>query len=59
MKEPADWQQRLQQAETLSGNGVECSMCGGTGGWPGPSGFVLCKPCDGTGSTTPTSNKAQ
>ncbi|GKT27193.1 hypothetical protein AVHM3334_22935 [Acidovorax sp. SUPP3334] len=27
----------------------ECAMCGGSGGWPGFKGHVLCKPCNGTG----------
>lgn len=26
-----------------------CTMCGGTGGWPGPNGKVECKPCGGAG----------
>jgi DnaJ-class molecular chaperone len=26
-----------------------CVMCDGAGGWPGLSGRVKCKPCDGTG----------
>ena len=28
---------------------AECVMCGGTGGWPGVTGHVHCKPCNGTG----------
>lgn len=27
----------------------ECPMCGGEGGWPGVAGWVMCKPCKGTG----------
>ena len=27
----------------------ECPLCGGSGGWPGPQGRVVCKPCRGTG----------
>jgi DnaJ-class molecular chaperone len=30
---------------------IECPMCGGTGGWPGVSGWVVCRPCNGTGVT--------
>ena len=40
---------RLSQARFLCNEGKECSMCGGTGAWPGQYGFVLCKPCSGTG----------
>lgn len=51
----AEWQARLKQAEGLAEAGTECPLCGGTGGWPGFTGFVSCKPCDGTGSTVPSS----
>lgn len=30
-------------------DGDTCPMCGGTGGWPGITGRVECKPCSGTG----------
>lgn len=54
--DPKDWNARLKLAEKLVELGIECSMCGGTGGWPGHSGFVLCKPCNGAGTPTPTSD---
>ncbi len=44
-----EWEMRLSQARFLCNEGKECSMCGGTGAWPGQYGFVLCKPCSGTG----------
>lgn len=34
-------------------DGQEYPMCGGTGGWPGVTGWVVCKPCNGTGATKP------
>lgn len=36
-----------QETETV---GCECPMCGGTGGWPGIGGWVVCRPCNGTGA---------
>lgn len=39
-------------SEQRNSNAAECAMCGGTGGWPGVNGWVVCKPCDGTGQTT-------
>ena len=45
----SEWEMRLSKAKLLCGEGKECSMCGGTGAWPGQHGFVLCKPCSGTG----------
>lgn len=50
-----EWKARLKQAESLAEAGTECALRGGTGGWPGLAGFVACKPCNGTGSTVPTS----
>lgn len=55
----AEWQAKLAQAAKLSEIGTECSMCGGTGGWPGLTGHVLCKPCNGSGSSVPVSTSAQ
>jgi RecJ-like exonuclease len=50
-----EWQARLTQADKFEEVGTACSMCGGTGGWPGISGFTHCRPCNGTGSTVPLS----
>jgi hypothetical protein len=44
-----EWNAKLEQAKKLSEEGLECPMCGGTGGWPGLVAFVLCKPCNGSG----------
>jgi hypothetical protein len=33
---------------------TECPMCGGKGGWPGSSGLVICRPCNGTGKEPST-----
>lgn len=30
----------------------QCSMCGGTGGWPRLGEWVKCKPCNGSGKST-------
>ena len=38
----AEWQAKLTQAAKLAELGLECSVCGGTGGWPGTVGHVLC-----------------
>lgn len=46
---PHDWAQRLATAELLQTQNLECSMCGGTGGWPGLGQFVSCRPCMGKG----------
>lgn len=54
-----EWAERLAQAEVLTEKGTECAMCGGTGGWPGVSEFVVCKPCGGTGSSIPTTTTPQ
>lgn len=53
------WEARLEQAAKLAELGTECAMCGGTGGWPGATGFVYCNPCHGSGSSIPTSSKSQ
>jgi DnaJ-class molecular chaperone len=37
----------------------ECPMCGGTGGWPGIDGWVVCKPCNGTGVDRPQPSVAE
>jgi hypothetical protein len=50
-----EWEQRLVQAATLQDEGLDCSLCAGTGGWPGLGGgsgmgtWVPCKACDETG----------
>lgn len=44
-----EWERRVNQAKILCARGKECPMCGGTGAWPGLSGFIVCKPCSGTG----------
>lgn len=45
---------RVIIAAPVAMNGARCVMCGGTGGWPGIAGPVMCKPCGGTGSSSPT-----
>jgi hypothetical protein len=55
----AEWQARLAQAAKLPELGIECSIRGGTGEWPGVTDHVLCGPCSGSGSTVPTSTAAQ
>ena len=39
----------LDEAVQAQAIQAECVMCGGTGGWPGVTGHVHCKPCNGTG----------
>lgn len=51
-------------AETLAASAIaraahavasdNCPICDGGGGWPGPSGWVACKPCGGSGKEPPT-----
>ena len=55
----AAWAERLVQAKVLTDKGMECAMCGGTGGWPGVSGFVTCMPCSGMGASVPPSTTPQ
>lgn len=50
-----EWEVLFVQAAKLDGLGTACPMCGGTGGWRGPSEWVPCRPCAGTGSNVPTS----
>ena len=50
-----EWEQRLVQAASFQAQDVDCSMCAGTGGWPGLGGgsgmapWVPCKVCGETG----------
>lgn len=30
-----------------------CPLCDGGGGWPGPYGRIICKPCNGSGKELP------
>lgn len=57
MKAEGDFRMEEQQQPTpqvlaaglkLDDEGT-CPVCGGTGGWPGISAWVECKPCGGTG----------
>jgi len=48
---PHDWELRRVRAEVLQGEGRECAVCGGTGGWPGLGKFVGCRPCLGSGTS--------
>lgn len=49
-----DWNLRLELAELLRAEGLECAVCGGTGGWPGLGQFVACRPCLGSGMASCT-----
>ncbi|MES2877504.1 MAG: hypothetical protein V4713_03710 [Pseudomonadota bacterium] len=40
--------------ERAAQSSAECPLCGGSGGWPGVSGHVICRPCDGTGKQPST-----
>lgn len=40
-------------AAPVTMNRSRCVICGGTGGWPGIDGPVMCKPCGGTGLGNP------
>lgn len=42
--------------ERAAQSSAECPMCGGTGGWPGVGGHVICRPCNGTGKEPITKN---
>lgn len=42
-------ERELDVAVRAQASQAECVMCGGTGGWPGVTGLVHCKPCNGTG----------
>jgi hypothetical protein len=50
-----EWEQRLVQAAGLQDEGLNCSLCAGTGGWPGLGGgsgigaWVPCKACNESG----------
>jgi hypothetical protein len=50
-----EFAKRLKQAAKLQELGLDCEMCGGTGGWPGIGGWVECLPCQGMESSTPSS----
>jgi hypothetical protein len=51
----AEWQKRMERAERLSADCLECRVCGGTGGRPKvleqgrPPVFHECKTCHSTG----------
>lgn len=51
---PEEWEKRLAVAALLSAQGLECPICGGTGGWPGLHAFVNCRPCNGLGMNRET-----
>lgn len=42
-------ERELGEAVRAQAAQAECVMCGGKGGWPGVTGHVHCKPCNGTG----------
>lgn len=39
--------------ETAATGDPACGLCGGAGGWPGPRGFVACKPCQRAAAAEP------
>ena len=47
-----DWNFRLARASVLVEKGDDCSMCGGTGGWPAFEKIIICAPCAGTGESS-------
>lgn len=54
LKLPPDWHYRLARSAELTAQGLECVMCGGTGGWPGIQNFVKCNVCRGSGAKEAT-----
>ena len=49
-------EEKLEQAQKLTEEGRECSVSGGTGGWPALSDWVQCKQCLGAGTSIHSKN---
>jgi DnaJ-class molecular chaperone len=53
-----EWQARKDQALAFVAEARECAVCGGTGAWPSYRGFVICRPCNGSGLSITQSTSA-